>query len=86
MWRRQFETKAAPDGSEVWFKVMRECRVCDYSIWLGFAGAERKEDHVVVRLRVTEPWLASFKEVCGGLLGTLAKAWRTPQILLERVG
>lgn len=86
MWRRQFETKAAPDGSEVWFKVMRECRVCDYNLWLGFAGAERKEDHVVVRLRVTEPWLASFREVCGGLLGTLAKAWRTPQILLERVG
>lgn len=86
MWRRQFETKAAPDGSEVWFKVMRECRVCDYNLWLGFAGAERKEDHVVVRLRVTEPWLASFREVCGGLLGTLAKAWRTPQIILERVG
>ena len=86
MWRRQFETKSAPDGSEVWFKVMRECRVCDYNLWLGFAGAERNEDNVVVRLRVTEPWLASFKEVCGGLLGTLAKAWRTPQILLERVG
>ena len=86
MWRRQFETKTAPDGSEVWFKVMRECSVCDYNIWLGFAGAERKEDHVLVRLRVTEPWLASFREVCGGLLGTLAKAWRTPQILLERVG
>lgn len=85
MWRRQFETKAAPDGSEVWFKVMRECRVCDYNLWLGFAGAERKENHVVVRLRVTEPWLASFREVCGGLLGILAKAWRTPQILLERV-
>ncbi len=85
MWRRQFETKATPDGSEVWFKVMRECRVCDYDIWLGFAGAERKEDHVLVRLRVREQWLASFKEVCGGLLGILAKAWRTPQILLERV-
>lgn len=85
-WHPQFETGTAPDGSEVWFKVMRESRVCDYNIWLGFAGAERKEDHVLVRLRVTEPWLASFREVCGGLLGTLAKAWRTPQILLERVG
>lgn len=85
-WHPQFETGTAPDGSEVWFKVMRESRVCDYNIWLGFAGAERKEEHVVVRLRATEPWLASFKEVCGGLLGTLAKAWRTPQILLERVG
>ena len=86
MWRRQFETKAAPDGSEVWFKVMRECRVCDYNLWTGFAGAERKEDHVLVRLRVTEPWLTSLKEVCKDLLVTLAKAWRTPQILLERVG
>lgn len=86
MWRRQFETKAAPDGSEVWFKVMRECSVCDYNLWLGFAGAERKEDHILVRLRVTEPWLASFREVCKGLLGTLAKTWRTTQILLERVG
>ena len=86
MWRRQFETKNAPDGSEVWFKVMQECAVCDYNLWLGFAGAERKEDCVVVRLRVTEPWLASFKEVCKAPLATLAKAWRTPVITLERVG
>ena len=85
MWRRQFETKTAPDGSEVWFKVMQECSVCDYNLWLGFAGAERKEDHVVVRLRVTEPWLTSFNEVCKDLLGTLTKAWRTPAITIERV-
>lgn len=83
MWRRQFDTKTPPDGAPVWFNVMKECEICDYSLFLGFLGAERTPAGVIVRLRCKEDWLQAFKAKCGHLLTTLAKAWRAPEIILQ---
>lgn len=83
MWRRQFDTKTPPDGAPVWFTVMKECEICDYSLFTGFLGAERTPAGIIVRLRCKEDWLQAFKAKCGHLLTTLAKAWRAPEIILQ---
>ncbi len=83
MWRRQFDTKTPPDGAPVWFNVMKECEICDYSLFTGFLGAERTPAGVIVRLRCKEDWLQAFKAKCGHLLTTLAKSWRAPEIILQ---
>ena len=85
MWKRQFEAGMAPNGADAWFKAVQECKVNDFNVWNGFAGAERKGDNAVVRLRVSEAWLVSFKELCGGVISTLARLWRVPEVILERV-
>ena len=85
MWRRQFETKKAPDGSEVWFKVMQDCPVCDYRLFLAYMGAERTEAGAVVRLQVSEAWLKAFRDRCAGQIESLRKSWRVPEISFERV-
>lgn len=85
MWKHQFETGSAPHGADAWFKAVQECSILDYSLFTAFVGAERKEDCIIIRLSVGEPWLAAFKEQCGGVLNTLTKLWKAPEIILERV-
>ena len=85
MWRRQFETAGPKAGADAWFKVMQECTVIDYNIWNAYAGAERSEDAVIVRMRVNEAWAADFKAQCSTLLHSLQRLWRVSAIRLERV-
>lgn len=80
MWRRQFETGVAPDGSEAWFKVAQTCDVHDYGVWKCYAGAERLEDRVIVRLRCSQKFCADLHEHIQHLDGSLQAIWRTPAI------
>lgn len=84
-WGRQFEIKKAPDGSEVWFRAMQDCPVCDYRLFLAYMGAERTEAGAVVRLQVSEAWLKAFRDRCAGQIESLRKSWRVPEISFERV-
>lgn len=86
MWRRQYDTKEPKNGAEAWFLAVKTCEICDYNIWNAYAGAERDGEKVIVRLRVPEAWVDDFRSKCGNVLLMLQKAWRVPQILLERVG
>ena len=86
MWRRQYDTKEPKNGAEAWFLAVKTCEICDYNLWNAYAGAERDGDKVIVRLRVPEAWVDDFRSKCGNVLLMLQKAWRAPQIILERVG
>lgn len=85
MWRRKYETGKAPDGSDGWFKVLQDCPIADYNIWNGYAGAERKEDGVVVRLRVSDNYLAQLKEHMPSLERLLQAIWRAPAVSFELI-
>lgn len=56
-WKRQFETGTAPDGAIAWSKAVQPCNIPDFNIWHAYAGAERKDDHVIVRLRCSADYL-----------------------------
>ena len=83
MWKRQFETKAAPNGSDAWFRVMQECEIADYNIWNVYAGAERVDGNAIVRLRASSSWIEDFRARCGNLLVTLQRLWRVQEISIE---
>lgn len=83
MWKRQFETKVAPNGADAWFKVMQDCDICDYSLWNSFLGAERKEDGAIIRLRAKSSWIEDFRAKCGNLLLTLQRLWRVQELTIE---
>lgn len=84
-WGRQFETKPVPDGAPVWFSVMKDCDIADYSLFSGYMGAERVESNVIVRLRVSDAWLDAFKKHCADLIKQLCKVWRCDVVHVERV-
>lgn len=86
MWRRQFETGTAPNGSEAWFKAMQTCTIPDCNAFLAFMGAERKEDGVVVRLRCNKSFYESMKAAVPDLEQTLRRLWRTPALAIETAG
>lgn len=85
MWRRQFETKQAPDGAAAWFNAMRGCPVLDYDVFRAFMGAELIEDRLIIRLHVSDAWMDDFKGQCSGLLLAFQKACRASELRLERV-
>lgn len=86
MWRRQYDTKEPKNGADAWFLAVKTCEICDYNLWNAYAGAERDDEKVIVRLRVPEAWVDEFRSKCGNVLLMLQKAWRATQIILERVG
>lgn len=83
MWKRQFETKVAPNGSDAWFRVMQECEIADYNIWHVYAGAERVDGNAIVRLRASSYWIEDFRARCGNLLLTLQRLWKVQEISIE---
>ena len=83
MWRRQFDTKQAPNGACDWFSVLKTCDIYDYNIWNVYAGAERVDDRVIVRLRVGAKWVEDFKAHCGQVLPKLATLWRVQGVDLQ---
>ena len=83
MWRRQFETGTAPNGSDAWLKVMQTCPVPDYNIWKCYAGAEKTETGALVRLRCSGTFLQSLKDAMPLLDKSLQNLWKVPQIEFE---
>ncbi|MBQ2659712.1 hypothetical protein IJF85_01915 [Candidatus Saccharibacteria bacterium] len=86
MWRRQFETGTAPNGSEGWFKALQTCTIPDCNAFLAFLGAERKESEVVVRLRCNKSFYESMRAAVPDLEPTLRRIWRTPLLSIETAG
>lgn len=86
MWRRQFETGTAPNGSEAWFKALQACTIPDCNAFLAFLGAERKEGEVVVRLRCNKSFYESMIDAVPDLEPTLRRIWRTPELSIETAG
>lgn len=86
MWRRQFETGTAPNGSEGWFKALQTCTIPDCNAFLAFLGAERKEGEVVIRLRCNKSFYESMKAAVPDLEPTLRRIWRTPSLSIETAG
>lgn len=83
MWRRQFENGTAPNGSDAWFKVVQSCPVADYRLWMGYIGAERVKDHVLVRFRLTQAYIDKLNEVMPGIARELAKLWAAEWVDLK---
>lgn len=86
MWRRQFETGTAPDGSEAWFKALQTCTIPDCNAFLAFLGAERNEGKVIVRLRCNKSFYESMKDAVPDLEPTLRRLWRTPELSIDPAG
>lgn len=86
MWRRQFETGAAPDGAAAWFAVLRECKTPDYNAWLCFAGAERNESGVVVHLRCKASFWQSMRESLPHIEKALQGAWKCQELTFVTAG
>ena len=85
MWRRQYETGQAPAGADAWFKVAQTCDLPDYGVWKCFAGAERVEDHVLIRLRCSEQFCKDLREHISHLDRSLQALWRTPAVEFELI-
>ena len=84
-WRRQFETGEAPAGAYDWFNVVKTCDVPDLGVWHCYAGAERFDDHVLIRLRCTPKFWESLREHLPNLERSLQGAWRTPAVAVELI-
>ena len=85
MWRRQFETKQAPDGAPAWFNVVKECPVTEWRMWQAYAGAERTESGIVIRIRCTEQYLSGMRKAFPAIDKALAAAYHAPNITIERI-
>ena len=83
MWRRQFESGESPNGSAAWFNAIKDCSVADYTLWQMYAGAERKESGVVIRLRCREDFLADLIKVLPELRKSLQSALKAQKIDFE---
>lgn len=85
MWRRQFETGTAPDGSKIWFSIVRSCPVPDYNIWGCYTGAERNDNGITIRLRCTAEFLRGFRESFPNLEKSLQQALKAPAVAFELI-
>lgn len=86
MWRRQFETHTPPAGAQSWFKAVQTCNILDPSAFTIFAGAERVDEKVIVRLRCTGNYLAQLRENTPRLEANLRAIWRGLEPVLESAG
>lgn len=85
MWRRQYETGNVPNGAEVWFKALQTCPVPDVNVWKGYAGAERVDDHAVVRVRFNSKFVDDLRSAVPTLERSLCSMWRVPAVVWEYV-
>lgn len=85
MWRRQFETRQAPNGADTWYKCAQACSIADYGVWNCFAGAEKQDDNARVRLRCSSQFLADFRAALPTLERSLCAAWRVQGIEWELI-
>lgn len=83
MWRRQFEGGKPANGADAWYKIVQNCAVADYRLWVGYLGAEKVDDHAEVRLRLTEPYIAQLKGIMPDLEKDLARLWGVQRVDLK---
>lgn len=86
MWRRQFETKTPPDGAQAWYRAVQTCNILDPTAFTIFAGAERVEEKVIIRLRCTNYYLSQLRENTPRLEADLRAIWRGLEIVFETAG
>lgn len=86
MWKRQFETGVVPDGAEGWFRAVQPCKIPDFNIWQAFAGAERQDDHVLIRLRCSASYLEKLVAAVPTLERDLRTIWRCQTVKFETAG
>ena len=86
MWRRQFETKTPPNGAQTWYKAVQTCKILDPTAFTIFAGAERIDEKVIVRLRCTGNYLAQLQENTPSLEPNLRAIWRGLEPIFETAG
>lgn len=86
MWRRQFETKTPPDGSQQWFKAVKECAIPNPKVFSIYAGAERVEERLIVHLSCKESFLGQIRENTPKLEADLRAFWRGLEVILEPAG
>lgn len=86
MWRRQFETKTPPDGAQAWYRAVQTCNILDPTAFTIFAGAERVEEKVIIRLRCTNYYLSQLKEHTPRLEADLRAFWRGLEPVFETAG
>lgn len=83
MWKRQYETGAAPNGADAWVRAVKTCKIADYGVFNCYLGAEREEAGAVVRLRCKTSFLESLKAAVPNLERTLGALWRVPGVRFE---
>lgn len=86
MWKRQFETGVVPNGAEGWFRAVQPCKIPDFNIWQAFAGAERQDDHVLIRLRCSASYLEKLVAAVPTLERDLRTIWRCQTVKFETAG
>lgn len=86
MWRRQYETKTPPDGAQAWFKAVQTCNVLDVTVFTIFAGSERVDEKMVIRLRCTDNYLSQLRENTPRLEADLRAFWRGLEPMFETAG
>lgn len=86
MWRRQFETRTPPDGAQTWFKAVQACKIIDTTVFTIFAGSERVDEKMIVRLRCTANYLSQLRENTPKLEADLRAVWRGLEPVLETAG
>lgn len=85
MWRRQYETGHAPNGADAWFKAVQPCPVPDINVWKGFAGAEKKDDTAIVRVRFNSKFINGLRLAVPTLERSLCSMWRVQAVVWEQV-
>ena len=86
MWRRQFETKTPPDGAQAWFRAVQTCKILDPTAFTIFAGSERVDEKIVVRLRCTGNYLSQLRENTPRLEADLRAFWRGLELVFKTAG
>lgn len=83
MWRRQFETKEPKSGAAAWFNACKGCDLPDYSVWDGFAGAEKQGDDAIIRVRFRHSFYEDLVNHVPTLERDLMKAWSVKGLRIE---
>ena len=85
MWRRQFEGGTPPTGAVAWFGAVKECSVPDLKVWNIYAGAEIREDGLVIRLRCTPEYYAKLVAVIPNIEQAMMRACKSQAIHIEYI-
>lgn len=86
MWRRQFETKAMPDGTQQWYKAVKECSIPNPKVFSVLMGTEREGEKILVRLSCSEKFFAQIRENTPRLEADLRAFWRGLEVAFETAG
>lgn len=85
MWRRQFEGGTPPAGAIAWFTAVKECSVPDFKVWNIYAGAEIRDNELIIRLRCTPEYYAKLVAVVPNLEQALIRVYKAKEIHVEYI-